>query len=261
MAKLPLSAYAALLRYLLITAVRERLFLALPALIAAGAGFAVFAGGSAIAEQREMAAAFFGAGSRVILIFGLIIFSCFHIRRAMAGGEIAFILSRPLSRGAFVLVYAASLGVIGVICAGLTGALAYLGVRPPLDGLLIWSASLMLEAILVIVMALFFALILNSAVAAVLSCAGFYVLARLSGLLGDLARNAQTHEWNDWILAKIFTIISVLVPRLDFFTRGEWLVHGWREGGPGLELALLQCLVFIPLILSATMIDFSRRRL
>lgn len=261
MAEFPLSAYLALLRYLFISAVRERLFLALPALIAAGAALALFTGGGAITEQREMAAAFFGASSRIIVIFGLIIFTCFHIRRAMAGGEIAFILSRPLSRGAFVLVYASSLGVIVAICAGLTGVLASLIVRPPMDGLALWSASLLLETVLMIAVALFFALTLSSAVTAVLSCAGFYVLARLSGFLGDLASAAQSHGGADWILAKVFTLISILVPRLDFFTRGEWLVYGWRDGSPEIALAVLQCLVFIPLILFAAMIDFSRRRL
>ncbi|MFZ5912856.1 MAG: hypothetical protein ACOY17_01405 [Pseudomonadota bacterium] len=256
-----MSAYLALLRYLFISAARERLFLTLPVLIAAGAALSLFTSSSAIAEQREMAAAFFGAGSRVILIFGLIIFSCFHVRRAMSGGEIAFILSRPLSRGAFVLVYAASLGVMGMICAGLTGVFAGFIIRPPLDGLVLWSASLLLETLLMIVMALFFALTLNSAVTAVLSCAGFYALARLSGFLGELASSAQTHGGADGLLSKVFTAISMLVPRLDFFTRGDWLVHGWREEGHGIELALLQCVVFIPLILTATMIDFSRRRL
>lgn len=255
------GAYAALLRYMLITAIRERLFLALPGLLTACAALALFTGGAAITEQREMAAAFFGAGSRIILIFGLIIFVCFHVRRAMTGGETAFILSRPLSRAAFVLVYTASLGVIAVMCAGLTATLAFLSVRPPLTGLALWSASLLLEAMLMIQAALFFALSLNSAVAAVLASAGFYALSRLSGLLGDLAQSAQNQSWGDWVLAKGFTVISVILPRLDLFARGEFLVYGWRDGEPGIYLAVLQSLVFMPLILSAAMIDFSRRRL
>ncbi len=252
---------ATLLGYILITALRDRLFLALPVMLALGAALVIFLSGSAIIEQREMAAALFGAGSRVLIIAGLVLFVCFHIRQAMTGGEIALILSRPISRGAFVLIYSASLVIAGFICVAASILLVWVCARPPLDGLLMWGLSLALETILMILTAVFFGLILNSAVACVLACMGFYVLARMSGLLGALAGKAGETGGIDLLLGYGFRLISLIIPRLDFFTRSEWLVYGWNGGEPGVAWAVLQSLAFMPLILAAAIIDFSRKRL
>ncbi len=250
-----------LLRYILITALRDRLFLALPVMLAAGAALVIFLSGSAIIEQREMAAALFGAGSRVLIITGLVLFVSFHISRAMAGGEIALILSRPISRGAFVLLYSASQVIAGFICVAASIILVWLCARPPLDGLLVWGLGLALETMLMILTAVFFGLILNSAVASALACLGFYVLARMSGLLGALAGKAGETGGLDLLLGYGFKFISLIIPRLDFFTRSEWLVYGWTGDEPGIVWAVLQSLAFAPLILAAAMIDFSRKRL
>lgn len=255
-----LSASAALLRYMLLSAVRDRLFLALPILLALGAALVIFLSGSAIIEQREMAAALLGAGSRVVVIVGMILFVCLHVRQAMAGGEIAFILSRPISRGAFVLIYAASLMLIGALCVIGATILVWLGARPDLGGLGIWAYGLLLETELMILAALFFGLILNSAISASLACLGFYVLARLSGLLGALAQTTEA-SGIDLVLGWGFKITSLIIPRLDFFTRSEWLVYGWNGNAMDIVWATAQSVVFAPLIVSATMIDFSRKRL
>ncbi len=255
------SASAALLRYMLITALHDRLFLALPVMLSLGAALAVFLGGSAIIEQREMAAAFFGAGSRILVILGLVLFACFHIRQAMAGGEVALILSRPISRGAFVLIYAASLVIIGVICVAVAFALAWFCARPPAGGLTVWALSLLLEAVLMLLTAMFFSLTLTGAVSPVLASLGFYVLARMSGLLGALAAQAEQGGLLDRLMGKSFAVISMILPRLDFFARSEWLVYGWEGDVLQVRWAVLQAAVFIPLLLAASMIDFSRKRL
>lgn len=250
-----------LLHYILITALRDRLFLALPVMLAVGAALVIFLSGSAIIEQREMIAALFGAGSRVVIIAGMVLFVSFHIRQAMTGGEIALILSRPISRGSFVLVYSAGLVIVGFICVAVCIALVWLCARPPLDGLLMWGLSLALESMLMVLTAVFFGLILNSAIACALACLGFYVLARMSGLLGALADKAGEIGQLELLLGYGFKLVSIIIPRLDFFTRSEWLVYGWNGDGPDISWMILQSLVFIPLILTATMIDFSRKRL
>ena len=251
----------ALLHYMLITALRDRLFLALPVMMALAAALTAFLSGSALIEQREMAASFFGAGSRVLIIFGMVIFICFHIRQAMDSGEIALILSRPISRGAFVLVYGASMVIMGIVCVAIGVILLWICARPPLGGLLVWGASMALETSLMILTTLFFGLILNSAVTAALASLGFYFLARMSGLLGILAGHASTGGMMDQALGKGFILISFIVPRLDLFSRSEWLVYGWNGQEPALIWSLLQSLAFIPLVLGAAAIDFSRKRL
>lgn len=261
MAARQISASLTLLRYMLLTAARDRLFLSLPVMLALTAALVIFLSSGAIIEQREMAAALLGAGCRVLVVLGMVLFVCFHVRQAMQGGEIAFILSRPLSRGGFVAIYALSLMLIGALCAAISTALVWFGARPAFGGLGVWAFSLLLETMLMILAALFFGLILNSAVSASLACLGFYVLARMSGLLGALAAKTDGASLLDSGLAAGFKIISLIIPRLDFFSRSEWLVYGWNGELSGMFWAVAQSLVFAPLILFAAMIDFSRKRL
>jgi len=255
------SASAALLRYMLITSMRDRLFVAVPVMLAVSAGLILFLSSSAHIEQREMAAALLGAGSRILVIAGLVLFVCFHISQAMAGGEIALILSRPISRGVFVAIYSASFMIAGLVCVTASVALLWVFTGPPVGGLLLWGASLALEAALMILMAMFFGLILNSAAASALACMGFYVLARMAGLLGALADKAGEGSGMDAILGQTFKLISLIIPRLDLFTRSEWLVYGWKGWPPDIAWVVLQTLSFAPLIIAAAMIDFSRKRL
>lgn len=252
---------AALFRYLFASAINDRLFLALPVALAVSAALGVFLGGSAIAEQREMVAAFLGATIRILIIAGMVLFTCLHIRQAVAGGEAALILSRPISRGIFVLGYGAGMVCAGLLCVLLGVLLTLLFAGPPLAGLLAWGASLALETLLMVLTAVFFGLILNSAISSVLACAGFYVLARISGLLGALAGKAGDAEGLDFILGSGFNLVSLIIPRLDLFTRSEWLVYGWDGAESGFSRVLFQSIAFAPLILAAAMIDFNRKRL
>lgn len=255
------TAGVALFRYIFVSALHDRLFLGLPILLAVSAALIIFLSGTAIIEQREMAAALLGGTSRILIIAGMVIFTCFHIRQAVAGGEAALILSRPISRGAFVLGYSAGMVCAGFICAAQGLLLVLLCASPPLGGLMAWGVSLALETMLMILTAVFFGLILNSAVTSVLACLGFYVLGRMSGLMGALADKASGAEGLDYILGYGFKLVSLIIPRLDFFSRSEWLVYGWNDSGSGILWALLQSLVFAPLIVAAAMIDFSRKRL
>lgn len=254
------TSFLTLMRYMLATALRDRLFLGLLVMLALAGGLSVFVGGSAIVEQQQMVAAYMGAMSRAILVAGVILFVSFHIHRALENGEIALILSRPISRPAFVLAYGASLMAVASLCAVAAALLVAMGARPPAAGFFLWAASLLLEVNLIAVVAMFFVLILGNAVSGALACSGFYVLGRMSGLLGGLARQGENSTLADQLLGRGFEAVSLIIPRLDFFARSEWLVYGAGDADIPIYAAL-QSLVFIPLVLAAAMFDFSRKRL
>ncbi|OYW17650.1 MAG: hypothetical protein B7Z54_07700, partial [Sphingobacteriales bacterium 12-47-4] len=72
---------------------------------------------------------------------------------------------------------------------------------------------------------------------------------------GGSFENEQINLASTWTLKAI----SVIVPRLDFFAKGSWMIYG-PKSYDDLWLFLVQALVFIPLLLAAAIIDFKRKQ-
>jgi hypothetical protein len=147
---------------------------------------------------------------------------------------------------AFLLV----IPVVSVVAAlGLLNIEGYLG----------WSLSLLLEASLVVALALFSAFTLRSAVTSVLACMGFYVLSRMMAFFVVAADAPGMGQMPYLLLKYLLKAISSIVPRLDFFAKTEWLVYGFDVAQQWYWF-LLQAGIFVPLLLIATILDFRRRQ-
>src|SRR5579884_3037807 len=93
------------IRYILITALRDWLFIGLMISILLATAISATLGSTAFLEEKEMTITFASGSSRLILMVGLIVFVCFHIRNAFDTKEIDVILSRPISRSNLVIAY------------------------------------------------------------------------------------------------------------------------------------------------------------
>ena len=85
------------IRLVLITAIRDRLFLSLYGLVALVLSVSAYLGSGAIIEAGEMSLVYMAAGARIILIMGLVVFVAFHVERMFDTREIEAILARTLS--------------------------------------------------------------------------------------------------------------------------------------------------------------------
>ena len=92
------------IRYVLLTAMRDRLFLGLLAGVLAAAYISGVLGSTAMLEPEQMTLSFTASSARVILMVGIIVFIGFHMRNAFDAREIDVLLSRPISRTSLVLV-------------------------------------------------------------------------------------------------------------------------------------------------------------
>jgi ABC-type transport system involved in multi-copper enzyme maturation permease subunit len=246
-------------RYILITALRDWLFAGLLAGTVFASVIAAILGSTAFLEEHEMTLTYTAGSARIILMVGMIIFTCFHIRSAFDTKEIDVILSRPISRTNLVIAYWLGFSFVAFLLAlpiiaivGLIGVHEWLGYG-------VWSLSLILEAFLVVSLSLFSAFTLRSAVTSVMFCMGFYVLSRM---MAFFVATSQSHMLADpkFLLPKqLLVALSALVPRLDFFAKSEWLVYGLTSPAQLWHL-LLQALVFVPLLLVATTLDFRRKQ-
>lgn len=252
----------ATVRTILLVARRDKLFIALLMAIALAAAVSAGLGKGAIVEQKEMALVFAAASIRLVVVFGLVIFVLFSLARMFASGELALILSRPLTRTRFIVAAWAGYGTVALVLLVPAGLAIWLVGPPPSAGFGLWAVSLVLEASLMVAVALFFGLALASPVSAAVVVLGFYVLARMTRFfvaMLDVAWADQSDAFGQFAQAAL-TVISAIIPRLDLFGRTEWLVHG-AEFARADWLMVVQWAIYLPLVLAATAYDFRRKRL
>ncbi len=255
----------AIIRYTMITALRDKLFIGLLGVILLAIFVSTFLGGTALSEQYEMVISYACGSSRLILAVGMVIFVCFHVKRMFDNKEIEFILAKPISRNAFICSYWLAFVVLVIILSLLSMAFIAIFTKPNLLGLLYWTASVICEEILIIAFAIVSALILKSAVASVMATLCFYFLSRMMGFFVAIIKqpfNLQLPELNyvfDWISQWLLQLTSTVLPRLDLFGKTKWLIYGIATEK---ELWIFACqsLVYIPLLLVMAMLDFNKKQ-
>src|SRR5271154_4030492 len=92
-------------RYVFITALRDWLFWAMLAGIMVASLIAHMLGATAPESAHEMTITYSSDAARAMIITGLIIFACFHLRHAFDSREIDVFLSRPITRANLVISY------------------------------------------------------------------------------------------------------------------------------------------------------------
>lgn len=259
----------AIIRYTILTALRDWLFLGILILVLLATGVSLFLANTALAEQTAMAAAFIISSVRMITMLGLVVFVCFHVRRSFENKEVELILSKPISRISFVMAYFFGFALLA-FCMVLPITLLLLALHKfqllelNLKGLALWSVSFYLETLIVVAFSFFSALLLSSAVTSVLFTLSFYFFARIFGFLlisinsvASLSRSSLLGRMAEQVL----NAIGVMIPRLDMFSKSEWLIYGVQHAELGhFYLFTQSAFVYVPLILVMAMYDFSRKQ-
>ena len=218
-------------------------------------------GSTAMVEKAQMMLGFSSAAARVILMLGLIIFVCFHIRQAFDQKEIDVLLSRPLSRFQVMLAYWLGFSFVAFLLVLATVTLFSFLPIFNFSGYIYWSLSLLAESFVVVALGLFAAFTLRSAVLSVIATLGFYTLARMAGFFIATADGGMMTQiiWLNQLMEWTVKITALIIPRLDLFTQSEWLIYG-VTAPQELSFAAVQLLVYIPLLLTAATIDFMRKQ-
>ncbi|MCB9988874.1 MAG: hypothetical protein H6868_06015 [Rhodospirillales bacterium] len=244
-----------LVGYVLKAAVRDRLFLSLVVLVVIGTSLSIFLGSAAIVEADRFALVFAASGLRLAGVVGLVLFVVFYLRRSFDHKDVEYLLSRSVSRTAFLLSHALALSVLALfmtvlVCGGVFAVAPHLVAT----GYVLWSLSLLVEFIIMAFAALFFAMVLSSPTTAALATLALYVLARIIGqILGII------DEYNNLpIMERTMEVISMVVPRLDLLAQSSWLVYGDATLSPVFVMA--QGLFYGGLLIAAALFDLKRRQ-
>lgn len=249
----------ATIHFILLSALRDRLFLSLAFAIAAIALLAAMLGNTAFIEAEAMRAGLAAGGIRAVLAVGMSLFICFHLRHMAGSRELDVLLSRPISRNQLVVTLWAGYTMAAMFLVLLAGLILALTQLPRPDALPAWLITLMAEQWILCAAAIFAGLMLRSAVASTLATLAFYVLSRLMAFFLMSAKTAPRDGINT-LNHLTLELTAYLVPRLDVFAQGEWLISG-PPSVMALTLPLLQGIVITALLLCLAIVDFRRRSL
>jgi len=246
------------IKYALTAAIRDRLILSMFLLMAVGASLAIFLGSAAITESDQFAVVFAAGGLRFAGAAGLVLFIVFYLRRSFESKDVEFLLSRPVSRVSFVLSHSAAFTILATVIAFFV-VLTVCALAPKAVGMghMLWAASLLVEYIIIVNVALFFGMVLPSAAAGSLAVFALYLLARIIGqILGTIHAGMSMTGFN--VLSNTMHVISLIVPRLDLMAQTTWLIYG--PGDISFVFILVQGVTYSALVILATLVDLTRRQ-
>lgn len=253
----PVRVALGLARATLLEAWRSRWFAAAALLALAVGGVAAFAGALALTESQAIGLSLAAPLARLAAVLVLATFTVTAIARELADGSVELVFAAPVSRLTWIL--GRWLGVAGVAAGTAAAAAVPLALHAPAEPLLLWALSLWLELVVVGGVALLLSISFAQVPAALLSLIAFYTMARLVGIVMLLNSRAPL-EAPAWIARAgdaLLGVLGHLLPRLDLFTRTEWLLGAQA---PAIAPALLQVAVWIALIPAAAWLDLRSRR-
>jgi hypothetical protein len=250
-----------ILKYIILTAVRDRLYVGLFIILLAAFGLSTFLAETALVEKTQMSITYIAGSSRLIFAVGMILFVCFHTRRSFENKEVEFILSKSISRHNFILNYL--LGFILVAVMILLPIMILLAFFPTNKiGLIFWSISIIFEMLILITFSLLAALILRSAVSAVLASIGFYIISRMMGffvLTIKMPESINNISTLNQVLNLSLKTLSIIFPRLDLFAKSQWLIYGIGNIFD-LWIILIQSMIYVPLMVFMAFYDFKKKQ-
>lgn len=249
----------ALISYIWKAAIRDKLLISVFVMVALVVAMSFFMASASITEQDQFAAVYMAGSLRILSILGLVLFTVFFIRRSFEAKDIEFLLSRPISRVTFILSHSLAFSLIAIVISGICALALYLSsLNINQAGYFLWTASVALEAIIMVNVSLFFAMFFSSAVSSILSVMAFYALGRMIGqILGILTAGTAGAQFEG--LEVTMKAISAITPRLDLLGQTSWLIYG-PESYSDIAMAVAQIAAFIFLVTCAALIDLVTRQ-
>ncbi len=245
--------------YTLLEALRNRLVWLIVAVALAGLGLGGFLDSLAITESRQVQAALVAAFARLGAVFMLATFVVTSMAREFNDKGQELLLALALPRAAYLLGKLLGYAAIALVPATLFGLLMLL-YAPPLQAAL-WTVSLLCELWIVAGFGLLCILTFKNVMAALGAALAFYLGAR-SVAAFQLMAHGQTgeHGASQRVIGAVFDALGAILPRLDQFTRTEWLVY---HSGAVAELPAIvaQTAICMALIGAVALFDLYRKNI
>jgi len=245
--------------YTLLEALRNRLMWLVVMIALIGIGISGFLGELAITESREIQGALLAAFLRFAAVFLLATFVVTGMVRELNDKGLDLLLALPLPRASYLLGKLTGFAALALIQALLFGLLTVF--FSSVMQSVFWTLSLIFELWLVAAFSLLCVFTFNQIPTALSAVYAFYLLARsitALQLIGHSPLNDGAPSQH--ILTFIVDAIATLLPRLDEFTKTEWLTYAtgtWSALAP----LLVQATIYLVLLTSAALFDLYRKNI
>lgn len=252
------SAIATIARYVVIEAVRNRLFVLMIIGLIAVFGLGEFIAGLAVTETAQVQGSLAAFILRLAAVFIISLFVITGVVREFNEKSIEMILALPVPRYVYYTGKLCGYLMLTIVISLMAGLplLLYADTAQ----VLLWSISLFFELAIITALCLFFLFTLGQITAALSAVAAFYLLARSISSMQLLSHSPvlDTGTWSQEIIRSLLDLIAALLPDLDAYTRTAWLVYG---GGTVQDLApiAVQTLIYVGLLSAAALFDLYRR--
>ena len=250
-----------ILKYILLSAFRDKLFITLFLSIIFSFALSNLVGFTALSEEGQMQTIIFASTSKIILMFGMIIFICFHINKSFENKEIPFMLSKNISREMFVFSYWIGFNFISIILLFLMSIILFLFCSINTLGAIQWLVSISFEIMIVSTFAILSSLIIQSAIFSIFLSSGFYIIAKMMGFFLNaflITPDSKVLNFLITLSNYLLQIISSIIPRLDLFGQTRWLIYG--PDYHMFNIIILQSLIYIPIIFFMAFYDFKKKQ-
>lgn len=245
--------------YTLLEALRNRLIWLFVLVALIGITLSGFLQEIAITESRQIQVALLAAFLRFSAVFLLATFVVTSMVREFNDKGLELVLALPLPRAGYLLGKLTGFAALTLVPALLFGLLTAF-FTPPAQAAL-WTASLICELWIIAGFSLLCVLTFNQIMAALSAVMAFYLLSRSITALqligkGPLSDNTLSQR----VINGTIDAIATLLPRLDNFTRTEWLVYH-TGNWPTLYPLLTQTAIYLALLAGAALFDLYRKNL
>ncbi|MFA7242638.1 MAG: ABC transporter permease [Sulfuricellaceae bacterium] len=245
--------------FTLLEALRNRLIWLVLLIAAVGLGISGFLGELAITESGQIQSAVLAALLRLCAVFVLAVFVITSMVREFNDKGLELILALPLPRAAYLLGKLLGFCILAVLFAMVFGLL--MTVFAPSGQAALWGASLACELAIVAALSLLCVVTFTQVISALSAVFAFYLLARSIAALQLIGHGPlQSADLSHQSLNFVINAIAILLPRLDQFTRSEWLAY--HTGAIGDLAPLLgQSAIYLVLLGGAALFDLYRKNL
>ncbi|MES2324230.1 MAG: ABC transporter permease [Pseudomonadota bacterium] len=254
-----LKQTGAIAYYTVLEALRNRLVWLIVAVALLAVGMGGFVASLALTESLPIQAALVAAFARLAAVFILATFVVTSMAREFADKGLELVLAMALPRAAYLAGKLLGYGAIALLPALLFGLLVLL-FAPPLQAAL-WTVSLLCELWIVAGFSLLCVLSFRNVMAALSAAMAFYFAARSIAAFQALGKSQLDDGlWSQHVIKAVFDVVGALLPRLDQFTRTDWLVY---HSGSAAELPaiLVQTVLCMGVIGGAALFDLYRKNI
>lgn len=244
--------------YTFIEALRNRLIWLVVAVALIAIGLSGFLNELAITESRQIQVALIAAFARFAAVFLIATFVVTSMVREFNDKGLELILALPLPRAGYLLGKLLGFGALALVPALLFGALAW--IFSPFAQAALWTVSLLCELWLVSAFSLLCVLTFSQVMSALSAVMAFYLAARSVSAFQLIGQSTTDHTLSQNVIGFVIDAVAVILPRLDQFTRTEWLVYqtgNWSS----LPSILAQSAIFLTLITGAALFDLYRKNI